>query len=113
MDAIGISFLVYTVAIMVFGLYTARFAKKSSQDYFLADRGLGAWVAALSSSASAESGWVTVGLVGTAFKVGISALWIVPGTVLAFLFNWFVIANRLRSVSKNDGHITIPDMLVG
>ena len=41
MDVIGISFLVYTLAIMGFGLYTARFAKKSSQDYFLADRGLG------------------------------------------------------------------------
>ena len=113
MDVIGISFLVYTLAIMGFGLYTARFARKSSQDYFLADRGLGAWVAALSSSASAESGWVTLGLVGTAFKVGLSALWIVPGTVAAFLFNWFVMANRLRAVSKENGQITIPDMLVG
>ncbi len=113
MDVIGISFLVYTLAIMGFGLYTARFAKKSSQDYFLADRGLGAWVAALSSSASAESGWVTLGLVGTAFKVGLSALWIVPGTVAAFLFNWFVIANRLRRISKQHGQITIPDVLVG
>jgi hypothetical protein len=32
--------------------------------------GLGPWVAALSSSASAESGWVTLGLVGTAFNTG-------------------------------------------
>ncbi len=113
MDAIGISFFIYTLAIMAFGVYTARFAKKSSQDFFLADRGLGSWVAALSSSASAESGWVTLGLVGTAFKVGMSALWIVPGTVLAFLFNWFVMANRLRSISREGGQITIPDMLVG
>ena len=86
MDAIGISFFIYTLAIMAFGVYTARFAKKSSQDFFLADRGLGSWVA---------------------------ALWIVPGTVLAFLFNWFVMANRLRSISREGGQITIPDMLVG
>ena len=88
-DPVDISFVVYTVAIVALGLYSARFAKKTASDFFLADRGLGAWVAALSSSASAESGWVTMGLVGMAFKTGIGALWIVLGTFVAFLFNWF------------------------
>ncbi len=111
MDSIAVSFLVYTFGVLVLGVYSARFGRKTSADFFLAGRGLGAWVAALSSSASAESGWVTLGLVGTAFSTGIGALWIIPGTLLAFLFNWFVIAERLRGLSSERQLITIPDLL--
>jgi len=112
MTATTLSFWVYTLLIMCIGVYSARYGRTSSADYFLAGRGIGAWVAALSSSASAESGWVTLGLVGMAFQTGIGALWIVPGTVLAFLFNWLVIANRLRRLSRLQSAITIPDVLV-
>jgi sodium/proline symporter len=106
-----VSFWLYTFAIMTVGFYSARFGRASSTDFFLADRGIGAWVVALSASASAESGWVTLGLVGMAFQTGVGALWIIPGTVLAFLFNWLVIADRLRRQSCKKGSITLPDVL--
>jgi sodium/proline symporter len=67
------SFAVYTLAIIAVGLYSARYAKRSNEDYFLAGRSLGGWVAALSASASSESGWVTLGLVGWAFTSGAQA----------------------------------------
>jgi sodium/proline symporter len=108
-----LSFWIYTLVIMGVGLYSARYRRTSSADFFLANRGIGAWVAALSSSASAESGWVTLGLVGMAFQTGIGALWIIPGTVLAFLFNWLVLAERLRRSACSQEAITIPDVLAG
>jgi sodium/proline symporter len=106
-----LSFWLYTFAIMAVGVYSARYGRASSTDFFLADRGIGAWVAALSASASAESGWVTLGLVGMAFQTGVGALWIIPGTVVAFLFNWLVIADRLRRQARDQGSITLPDVL--
>lgn len=112
MTATTLSFWIYTLLIMGVGVYSARYGRASSADFFLASRGIGAWVAALSSSASAESGWVTLGLVGMAFQTGIGALWIIPGTLLAFLFNWLVIANRLRRFARQQGAITLPDVLV-
>ncbi len=111
MDSIAVSFMLYTFGVLLLGVYSARYGRKTSADFFLAGRGLGAWVAALSSSASAESGWVTLGLVGTAFTTGVGAFWIIPGTLLAFLFNWFVIAERLRRFSAERRLITIPDLL--
>ncbi len=111
MTTTTVSFWIYTFAIMAVGLYSARYSRTTSSDFFLANRGLGAWVAALSSSASSESGWVTLGLVGMAFKTGIAALWIIPGTVLAFIFNWLVVANRLRKLSADRQAITLPDVL--
>lgn len=104
-----ISFLLYTLVIVAVGLYSARFAKKSDEDFFLAGRSLGSWVAALSASASSESGWVTLGLVGWAFTNGVIAYWIIPGCLLGFMFNWFFIAGRLRDRSEMLGALTIPD----
>ena len=111
MDAVAWSFILYTAAIMACGVYSARYSRNTTSDFFLADRGLSAWVAALSSSASAESGWVTLGLVGMAYSTGVGALWIIPGTVLAFLFNWFVLAEPLRRISIETGAITFPEVL--
>lgn len=111
MNWIAISFAAYTLGVMVLGVYSARFGKNTSSDFFLADRGLGAWVAALSASASAESGWVTLGLVGIAFQSGMGAMWLVLGTVVAFLFNWLVLASRLHRHSARHDAITIPDVL--
>lgn len=111
MSSLGLSFFLYTVGILAIGIYSARFGQKTSSDFLLADRGLGAWVAALSSSASAESGWVTLGLVGMAFKTGVGALWIIPGTVAAFIFNWVVVAPRLRHASREHEGLTLPDIL--
>lgn len=103
------SFALYTLAIIGVGLYSARYAKRSDEDFFLAGRSLGGWVAALSASASSESGWVTLGLVGWAFTNGVAAYWIMPGCLLGFLFNWFVVAGRLRDRSYELGALTIPD----
>lgn len=103
------SFAVYTGLIVLVGIYSARFAQRSDEDYFLAGRSLGSWVAALSASASSESGWVTLGLVGWAFTEGVSAYWIIPGCLLGFLFNWFVVAGRMRDRSSDIEALTLPD----
>ena len=105
----AIAFAVYTLFIVLVGIYSARYARRSDEDYFLAGRSLGPWVAALSASASSESGWVTLGLVGWAFREGVTAYWIIPGCVLGFLFNWFFIAGRMRQHSERVGALTLPD----
>lgn len=105
----AISFVVYTLIIVGIGVYSARFARRGNEDYFLAGRTLGPWLAAFSASASSESGWVTIGLVGWAFVSGVSAYWIIPGCLVGYAFNWFVIAPRLRDRAAAINALTIPD----
>jgi sodium/proline symporter len=109
--AFAISFGIYSLLIVGVGLWAARRPHRSDEDYLLAGRSLGRWVAALSASASSESGWVTLGLVGWAFSTGVRAYWIIPGCLLGFLFNWFVVAGRLNERSRELGAITLPDFL--
>ncbi len=103
------AFVVYTLAIVLIGLWSARFARRSDEDYFLAGRSLNAWVAALSASASSESGWVTLGLVGWAFTEGVKAYWIIPGCLAGFAFNWFFIAGRMSDRARTLNALTLPD----
>jgi len=105
----AVSFTVYSLAIVAVGVYSSRFARRSDEDYFLANRSLGKWVAALSASASSESGWVTLGLVGMAFTHGVQAYWIIPGCLIGFAFNWFIVAGRLSDQSRKLGAVTVPD----
>lgn len=107
----AVSFVVYSLVIVGIGVYSARFARASDEDYFLAGRGLRGWLAALSASASSESGWVTLGLVGWAFTNGVQAYWIIPGCLIGFWFNWFVVARRLSRQSQELGALTVPDFL--
>jgi len=104
-----VSFAAYTLAVVLVGLYSARYARRSNEDFFLAGRSLGPWVAAMSASASSESGWVTLGLVGWAYSNGVQAYWIIPGCLLGYLFNWYVIAGRMAERSRAIGALTLPD----
>jgi len=105
------SFVVYTVGIITIGVYSTKLKKRTKDDFVLASRELGPWVSALSASASAESGWVMLGLVGEAYLYGMSAFWIVPGIAAGYLFNWFVIAERLRKSTTESGAVTLPQFI--
>lgn len=107
----AISFIVYSLFIVGTGLYSMKQRKKTDDDYVLANRELGPWASALSASASSESGWVMLGLVGLAFNSGLSAMWIVPGIAAGYLFNWFVIAERLRKASAENSSVTLPQFI--
>ncbi len=110
-STLTISFIVYTVGIVLVGLYTAKYASRSTSDYLLAGKGLGAWVTALSASASSESGWVTLGLVGTAFNEGLAAIWVAPGCLLGYVFNWWFMAGPIQKYAADKEIYTVPDMM--
>ena len=109
--ALLISFIIYTCGIVLVGLFASRFRKKSHDDFFLANRELGSWSSAISASASSESGWVMLGLVGAAFTGGISSIWLIPGCAAGYLFNWYVLADRLRKASAETESQTLPEFL--
>lgn len=111
MSVVVISFSLYTLAIVAIGLYSARYSQRSDEDFFLAGRSLGPWVGALSASASSESGWVTLGLVGIGYAHGVQAYWVIPGCLLGYLFNWFVLAGPLRDRALALHALTLPDFL--
>lgn len=116
MNSIVVGFIVYLVCILIVGFLTARLAK-TLPDFLLAGRKLGPWIVAFSERASAESGWMLLGLTGLAYATGLGdpsgtkhepAIWTALGGVCGVTLSWFLVARRLRKESESLGALTLP-----
>jgi sodium/proline symporter len=101
----------YLLAMIFIGVWCARKSNTNPEEYFLASRGLGPWVAALSAEASDMSGWLLMGLPGVAYFTGYGeAFWTALGLFVGTWINWVLVAKRLRSYSQiADNAITLPE----
>nr|WP_298964720.1 sodium/proline symporter PutP [uncultured Halomonas sp.] len=112
--AIGvwISLIAYFALMVAIGIYAMRKSTSSSEDYMLGGRTLSPQVAALSAGASDMSGWLLLGLPGAMFVSGLGSAWIGIGLLVGALFNWILVAPRLREQTVHYGNaITIPAFL--
>ncbi|MFB0517632.1 MAG: sodium/proline symporter [Candidatus Neomarinimicrobiota bacterium] len=116
MGPVAIGFGVYLLVIFAVGIVTAHL-NKTLPDFFLAGRRLGPWVVAFSERASAESGWMLLGLTGLAYATGLGdpsgarlepALWTGIGCVTGVISAWLLVARRLREESERLGALTVP-----
>lgn len=105
-----VTLVVYNALLIGVGLW-ARSRNRDVQDFFLAGRGLGAWVAAISASASSSSAWTLLGVSGAAYAWGLPALWIFPSTVGGFLINWAWVAPRLQKLAAGEGAVTLSEVV--
>ena len=103
-------FVLYLAVLAAIGVYCTRF-NRTLADFVLGGRRLGPWVTALSAQASDMSAWLLIGLPATAYVAGLSAVWAVLGWGIGTVFNWVVIAPRLRRDTQATGALTIPDSL--
>jgi sodium/proline symporter len=101
----------YLLVMIAIGLWYARRSNSDPEEYFLAKRGFGPWVAALSAEASDMSGWLLMGLPGVAYFTGYGeAFWTALGLFIGTWVNWAVVAKRLRVYSQIAGNaITLPE----
>jgi sodium/proline symporter len=101
----------YIALVIGIGLYYAKRANESSENYFIGGRTLGPWITAMSAEASDMSGWLLMGLPGVAYWCGLSdAFWTAVGLGIGTYINWLLVAKRLRKYSEIAGDaITIPD----
>lgn len=110
----GIILLLYLVSMIMVGFV---FYKKNSthSDYILGDRGMNVWVTSMSAQASDMSGWLLMGLPGTAYALGAGAteaIWTAIGLAIGTYLNWLIVAKPLRKYTQVAGNsITIPDFL--
>jgi sodium/proline symporter len=102
---------IYLVAMIIIGIWYAQKSNTNSEEYFLASRGYGPWVAALSAEASDMSGWLLMGLPGVAYFTGFGeAFWTALGLFIGTWANWILVAKRLRAYSQiADNAITLPE----
>lgn len=104
-------FIVYLGVMLGIGFYFFK-KNKNVSDYVLGGRQLNPWVAAMSAQASDMSGWLLLGLPGTAYVLyggTTEAIWTAIGLAVGTYLNWLIVAKRLRKYTKVAGDaITLP-----
>ena len=105
-----ITIVIYNLILIGVGLLTKN-RNKTQDDFYLANRGLGPWVAALSASASSSSAWTLLGVSGAAYAWGLSAVWLIPGVLFGYYVSWTWVAPRLMELSQQTGAVSLPDVL--
>ncbi|MFC1650055.1 sodium/proline symporter [Candidatus Latescibacterota bacterium] len=106
-----LSFAVYSIAVLCIGLWASRKPQKTTEEIHLGNREHGAWTSALSTSASTESGFVLLGMVGMAYTQGVSCFWMIAAGLLGYSINWLVLAPKLREKSIALNAVTIPEFI--
>ncbi|UWG96046.1 sodium/proline symporter [Dehalobacter sp. DCM] len=108
-----IAMVIYIAVVIGIGIYYAKRANESSDNYLIGGRKMGPWVVAMGAEASDMSGWLLMGLPGVAYFVGMSdAIWTAIGLAIGTYLNWLFVAKRIRVYSHIAGDaITIPDFL--
>lgn len=108
--AVFVAYLAFMLGVGVYFFFRDR--EGGEKTYFLGDRQMGPWVAALSAGASDMSAWVLMGLPTSVYALGVGQLWICLGLALGYAISWLVEAPRLRRFSIVAGDaITIPQYL--
>ncbi len=78
-----ITVIVYNILLIGIGFLASK-RNQTNDDFYIGNRGLGPWVAALSASASSSSAWTLLGVSGLAYSVGLGAVWILPGVLFGY-----------------------------
>jgi len=110
-----IAFAIYLVIVLAIGIIFFVKAKKEKggdKAYFLGNRNMNGFVAALSAGASDMSAWVLMGLPGSIYLYGMGRVWIAIGLFFGTIAAWILVAPGLRRFSiLADDSITIPQFL--
>ena len=110
MDIVLIVIIAYNILLLGIGYWSSR-RTKNQQDFYLGNRDLGAWVAALSASASSSSAWTLLGVSGAAYAWGLSTFWLLPGVLIGYYISWTWVAPRLMEISHRTKAVTLPEVL--
>lgn len=101
---------VYFLILVIIGIYGYKQSTGNLSEYMLGGRSIGPYITALSAGASDMSGWMIMGLPGSVYTTGLSAIWITIGLSLGAYLNYFIVAPRLRVYTELAGDaITLPD----
>src|SRR5437660_9240497 len=107
-----IAFACYLAGVIGLGLFSHRYLKRGSfvKQYFLGNRGLGAWVLALTVVGTAITSGTFLGFPALIYTNGwVMTLWIASYMTVPFMY-MTLMGKRLNQVARLSGAVTVPDV---
>ncbi|MBW2508113.1 MAG: sodium/proline symporter, partial [Deltaproteobacteria bacterium] len=105
---------VFVLSLLVFtgiGFASTVARQKTSEDYLVAGRRIPAWLTALSSAATNNSGFMFIGLIGFTYRFGVQAVWLQLGWIFGDWVAWRWVHARVRRVSEDVDACSTPALI--
>lgn len=106
-----IAFIIFAFTLtlpIIIGFFTVKRTKDQS-DFFIGGRAMDKFVVALSAVSSGRSAWLVLGLSGIAYTRGTGAVWAAVGYILAEMFQFIYIGQKLRTQTESLNALTLLD----
>ncbi|MCA9564464.1 MAG: sodium/proline symporter [Myxococcales bacterium] len=107
----AISFLTFLLLFLGVGIASARKRQSTTEDYLVASRKVHPWLAALSSVATNNSGFMFIGLAGFTYRAGIQGVWLQVGWVIGDYLAWQFVHGPVREISGRLDANSVPALL--
>ncbi len=106
-----VSFGFFLLVFVVIGVLSMRKRRQTTEDYLLASQSVKPWLVALSAFATANSGYMFVGLIGFAYMAGLQAIWLMVGLVTGDFLMSFFVHKRLRVQTEKQHALSFAGIL--
>lgn len=100
----------YFVGCAVIGYLAAR-RTKTTEDFYLAGRGVGLLPFAIAAMATTLSGFAFIGGPGLVYSIGLTALFIILPAALTNTYGVLVLGVRMRALGERHRLVTVPDAI--
>ncbi len=96
------TFLILLGLIVCSGASSIIRKRKTPEDYLVASREVKPWLAALSTVATNNSGFMFIGMIAYTYRLGIESIWMMVGWVCGDLLMWLFVHPRVRYASEQE-----------
>ncbi len=110
MDTVQIIMILYIIACLAIGVWSAKYQTNLSE-FYVAGRRLGPMVLGIAISSTIMSGYGWVGAVGSAYLSGYAIFWLTIPAAWGVLFSYWALGEPLRRISEQHGLVTLPDFI--
>ncbi|MEZ4288847.1 MAG: sodium/proline symporter [Polyangiales bacterium] len=106
-----VAFVLSLLSFVLIGAWSATKKQDNIEDYLVVGRRVPAWLSALSSAATNNSGFMFIGLIGFAYRFGVQAIWLQAGWIFGDYLAWRWVHARVRTVSGEIRACSTPALL--
>jgi sodium/proline symporter len=99
---IHISFVFFLLIFLGIGLLSARFAKKTTQDYLVAGKSVPPSLVGLSAVATNNSGFMFTGMIGATYAMGLQSIWLMVGWIVGDLIVSLISVRAIRRQAEDE-----------
>lgn len=106
-----VSFAVVMVVMTLSGALSVLEKKKTTDDYLVASRSVPAWLTALSTVGTNNSGFMFIGMIAYTYRVGLQSVWMMAGWLLGDYLAWRTVHPRVSARSRDHGANTLSGLI--